>query len=656
MEAGNGQHNEPDSLRKLINNSKNDTTTYRILIEMSEYYTYKNWDSVLSINERLLKIDREHGSNISESKTLWKLAVVNLLYCNYEVSFKYLETARKIAEDPHINETSIFYNPYSDLTPHQYRFEYLARIYTSLSSLFGKTNNTEEQINYLKKAIQLKEEIDSPYRWWEYMLLGKVLLGQNKLDSALQLFQKSLELTKVIKTNESALPQLCIGDVYLKRGEKKQALANFNIATNYSIIHNKPDILGDSYLRLYEYFMMEGNADSTLHYVKFAKRAFESTSPSGSNIEKFALVNLYLYKAYDMNNMQDSANKYLILSASLKDSLNTLQINGLSAFLNSLYQNKLTLEKAEKIQVAYRNKIRTYTLLSISVIMLLVAAFFIRNNRTITKIKLKIERAYHQLENTQQELIQREKMASLGELTAGIAHEIQNPLNFVNNFSDVNKELLVELKQELEKGNVQEVKVIANDLIDNEEKIILHGRRADAIVKSMLQHSRASSGKKEPTDLNALADEYLRLAYHGMRAKDKSFNATLHTDFDTSLEKINIIPQDIGRVLLNLVNNAFYAVHEKKQSAPDGYEPAVSVSTKKTDGKIAITVRDNGNGIPDKIKDKIFQPFFTTKPTSKGTGLGLSLSYDIVKAHGGELKVETKEGEGSAFSMQLPLN
>jgi signal transduction histidine kinase len=222
-------------------------------------------------------------------------------------------------------------------------------------------------------------------------------------------------------------------------------------------------------------------------------------------------------------------------------------------------------------------------------------------------------------------------MASLGELTAGIAHEIQNPLNFVNNFSEVNTELIAEMKAEIVKGNLEEIKLIANDIYENEQKINHHGKRADAIVKGMLQHSRSSTGHNEPTDINALADEYLRLSYHGLRAKDKDFNATMQTDFDKSIGKINLIPQDIGRVLLNLYNNAFYAVAEKKKQQPDGYEPTISVSTKRINNKIAIKVKDNGNGIPQKVLDKIFQPFFTTKSTGQGTGLGLSLSYDIIK-------------------------
>jgi signal transduction histidine kinase len=273
----------------------------------------------------------------------------------------------------------------------------------------------------------------------------------------------------------------------------------------------------------------------------------------------------------------------------------------------------------------------------------------------LEKAKQSIEVTLTELKATQTQLIQSEKMASLGELTAGIAHEIQNPLNFVNNFSEVSKELLDEMKEELDKGNTADAKEIAEDVIQNLEKINHHGKRADAIVKGMLQHSRSSTGVKEPTDINALADEYLRLAFHGLRAKDKSFNANMKTDYDATLEKVNVIPQDIGRVILNLITNAFYAVTEKAKQQPNGYEPTISVSSKKLDDKIFISVKDNGGGIPQKVVDKIFQPFFTTKPTGQGTGLGLSLSYDIVKAHGGEIKVETKEGEGSEFIIQLPI-
>jgi len=267
----------------------------------------------------------------------------------------------------------------------------------------------------------------------------------------------------------------------------------------------------------------------------------------------------------------------------------------------------------------------------------------------------KLNQTVDSLKKTQSQLIQSEKMASLGELTAGIAHEIQNPLNFVNNFSEVNTELIEELEQEIEKGNLGEVKSIAKDIKENEQKINHHGKRADAIVKGMLQHSRASSGQKEMTDINELADEYLRLAYHGLRAKDKSFNAKFETDFDNSIGRINVIPQDMGRVLVNLINNAFYAVGEKKKMSKNGFEPTVKIITKKDNGRVEIKVKDNGGGISQKVMDKIFQPFFTTKPTGQGTGLGLSLAYDIItKGHDGELKVQTKEGEGTEFIIILP--
>jgi ligand-binding sensor domain-containing protein/signal transduction histidine kinase len=266
-----------------------------------------------------------------------------------------------------------------------------------------------------------------------------------------------------------------------------------------------------------------------------------------------------------------------------------------------------------------------------------------------------IEKAYTELKATQAQLIQSEKMASLGELTAGIAHEIQNPLNFVNNFSEVNVELINELQAELKGGNTEDAFLISKELKNNEEKISEHGKRADGIVKSMLQHTRKNTGERQLTDINALADEYLRLAYHGLRAKDKSFNATFTTNFDESIGKINVVPQDIGRVFLNLFNNAFYTVHEKMKKLSGDYEPSVSVSTKEVDGKIEIRVQDNGMGISKGLQDKIFQPFFTTKPTGEGTGLGLSLSYDIIKAHGGELKVESEEGQYTVFIVQLPL-
>ncbi|MDZ4793514.1 MAG: ATP-binding protein [Bacteroidota bacterium] len=320
------------------------------------------------------------------------------------------------------------------------------------------------------------------------------------------------------------------------------------------------------------------------------------------------------------------------------------------------------LESENRLSAQSRN----FTM-GIAALLLILAGSIYYRFQSKKKANQVLEKTLTDLKSTQTQLIQSEKMASLGELTAGIAHEIQNPLNFVNNFSEVSNELIDEMNVELDKGDINEAKSIAADVKQNLEKINNHGKRAADIVKGMLQHSRSSSGVKEPTDINALCDEYLRLSYHGLRAKDKSFNATMKTDFDNSIGNINIIPQDIGRVILNLLTNAFYVVDEKKKSphlrqtaeGEEPYEPLVTVSTKRLSSpsgngdRIEIKVSDNGNGIPQKVLDKIFQPFFTTKPTGQGTGLGLSLSYDIVKAHGGELKVETKEGEGTSFIITL---
>ena len=303
-------------------------------------------------------------------------------------------------------------------------------------------------------------------------------------------------------------------------------------------------------------------------------------------------------------------------------------------------------------------------------VLLLLAAIIIRSNRQrrlsnllLKEEKEKVEQTLHDLKAAQTQLVQREKMASLGELTAGVAHEIQNPLNFVNNFSDLNRELLSELQQDMTSGKYESVNELTEDIIKNEGKINEHGKRAESIVKGMLMHSRGGVGQKEKVNLNALADEYLRLAYHGFRSKAKDqlaaeslLNAKLITDFDQDLPEMVVVPQDIGRVLLNIYNNAFYALAEKAKNAPADFHPTIEVKTKKVNDAVQVSVRDNGDGIPEAIRHKIFQPFFTTKPTGRGTGLGLSLSYDIIsKGHNGKLEVTGHEGEGAEFIFTLPI-
>jgi two-component system, NtrC family, sensor kinase len=470
---------------------------------------------------------------------------------------------------------------------------------------------------------------------------------------------------------------LGLGRIYSSMNEPVKALEYYREAMKIGDYLN----VGIAQYLMADIFYSLDQPDSSLYYARLGFSNHKNSSQKTRLID----ASLILSKIYKASRKNDSALYYQEFAYQLRDSVfspqnfRKLQL----ASLNQQQQEQALLQKqkaAEQEREKLTNRIKTYALLVIMAFFFLIALIQFRNNRQkkaanllLQDQKNEVSRALTELKSTQVQLIQSEKMASLGELTAGIAHEIQNPLNFVNNFSEVNKDLLIDLKDEIKKGNLEEVAAIAEDVIRNEEKINHHGKRADAIVKGMLQHSQSSSGVKEPTDINALADEYLRLAYHGLRAKDKSFNAVLKTDFDSSIGKINIISQDIGRVLLNLYNNAFYAVNERSKEAVNGYEPEVTVSTRLVNSfenssirqslpigghsanSIIILVKDNGNGVPQKVIDKIFQPFFTTKPTGQGTGLGLSLSYDIVKVHGGELKVEAKEGEGSEFVISLPI-
>ena len=359
------------------------------------------------------------------------------------------------------------------------------------------------------------------------------------------------------------------------------------------------------------------------------------------------------------------------LYAAYRDSLQKKEFEKkeLQTRMQREFDQKQAQQQLEKEKEARRNSVRQILLFAVILAFIAISTtFFIAYKREqkgknlVNMQKREIEDTLSELKSTQAQLIQSEKMASLGELTAGIAHEIQNPLNFVNNFSEVNNELIEELHSERskvkgERNEIQQDEII-NDIKQNLEKISHHGKRADAIVKSMLQHSRTNRGQKEQTDINVLVEEYVRLAYHGFQARDNTFRAIVKTDLDPSLSKIMVVPPDIGRVLLNLLNNSFYAVNEKAKQRRNEYEPTVTITTRSIQPPVGgrgveIKVIDNGGGIPQNIVDKIFQPFFTTKPTGQGTGLGLSLAYDIIKAHGGEIKVESKEGEGSSFVIQL---
>jgi two-component system NtrC family sensor kinase len=571
---------------------------------------------------------------------------------NYPKSLQFLIKGQTIAGDKESEKNILMVSALSQSgNTRDARLIVLASIYHRFGILYGKTLNIKEALSNEYKSIEIANEIhDTITLYFSNMTLCSDFIALNKLDSALSYAQKSIEnsnSTGFKKFNGFALSLM--GNIYVKEG-------NYDLAKNYyreSIRINKEQenlyFLGNSYVSLANVFLMTNESDSSLYYAGKGLKVYKDIGSPEGELNAFTSLSS-IYKA--RKNI-DSAFLYQSWAMAAKDSLNNAE--KIRLFQDIGFDQQLKVQQLEKEKIETQNKTRIYGLLFGLAIILLIAIILYRNNQQKQKANQVLEATLTNLKSTQSQLIQSEKMASLGELTAGIAHEIQNPLNFVNNFSEVNTELIDELKTELATGNTQQAIEIAGDIKDNEQKINHHGKRADAIVKGMLQHSRTSTGVKEPTDINALADEYLRLAYHGLRAKDKSFNATMNTNFDETIGKINIIPQDIGRVVLNLLTNAFYVVDEKKKSGVDNYEPTVSISTKKMDNKVEIKVSDNGNGIPQKVLDKIFQPFFTTKPTGQGTGLGLSLSYDIVKAHGGELKVETKEGKGSTFIIQIPV-
>jgi two-component system NtrC family sensor kinase len=650
------QQTLPDSLRNALKNSPDGQIRYKIAKDIYNLFEEANRDSALYYAGQGVLIAQRNHYKAAESMALSNKAYQLTQLGRFAEAFKCLQEAFIIAEDPRTEKES-----YWDISLLGFkgsnRLLALSYAHHIFAILMLRTGNTEQQIIHFKEAGKIGKEIGYVPR----MILANMNLGQsyvsiNKYDSALLYEKVADELQSRSQFEKYAGHiKMTLGDIYLASGNLSLALQYYYTGLASAVKWNNVGVKSRLYLRLSRYHVDAGNKDSALYYSKQNLAAIQSMGAVAGGETNIGIGYEYMYLSYQLNHQFDSAFKYQGLALVTKDSLNNARIKNLTEFQNLTFSEQIRLRETEKEKIAFQNKIRIYFLLAGSGVLLLLAIIFYRNNRQKHKAKVKIEQAYDNLKATQQQLIQSEKMASLGELTAGIAHEIQNPLNFVNNFSEVNGELLKELKTEVEKGNLEEVKVIAKDIEFNSEKINHHGKRADAIVKGMLQHSRTSSGQKESTDINAITDEYLRLAYHGLRAKDKSFNADVKTDFDESIGNINIIPQDIGRVVLNLINNAFYAVDEKKKRIDNGYEPTVSISTKRSNGKVEIKVSDNGNGIPQKVLDKIFQPFFTTKPTGQGTGLGLSLSYDIVtKGHGGMIDVSTTENEGTEFIVSLP--
>ncbi len=646
---------QADSLQMELKKDTNDTLRMAAYRELALYYLDINSDSALFFVEKDLPLAKKLNLKLWEADAYDLMAIITTNQGNYARALKSYNAAFQIAENSDCEKNIWSISKFTDSkSPEFARLSMLATIQSDASSLYDATENRDKQLKAIQDCLKTAFRInDKTILSQAFRGLGGIYLRENQLDSALDSYKKSLAYSDQVGYNKYRGSSLnSIGDIYMKKKLPELALENYFIALQSSIEQNNYANIGRTYIAMANYYNSIDKNDSALYY---AKSGLATTQNTG-HVNYLIMAYNSLATIYKSQNKSDSAFIYLQYATAAKDSL--LSLEKIKQIQNIGFDEQLRLQELEKEKIESQTKIRTYTLLAGLGVFLAIGMILYRNNRQKQKANKVLEKTLTNLKSTQSQLIQSEKMASLGELTAGIAHEIQNPLNFVNNFSEVSTELVDEMNEEMGKGNMEDAKLIAQDLKQNLEKIYHHGKRAGDIVKGMLQHSRSSSGIKEPTDINALADEYLRLAYHGLRAKDKFFNATMKTDYDESIGNINIIPQDIGRVILNLITNAFYAA----PLPPEGgfldpeykHSPTVWVSTKKLGDKVLISVRDNGPGIPKKILDKIFQPFFTTKPTGQGTGLGLSLAYDIVKAHGGELKVETKEGEGSEFIISLP--
>ena len=636
-----------DSALQVLWKQKDPAIRIAMFYDITDYSDELSPDSLLYYHQLILAGAKKRNDKVLEASVLAELGYIISKNGNTAGGLKMIyESLEKAEATGNAQAIGIAYNNLGNCYPNN---PTLTKEYMTKSLEYGRKGN-----DFLFVAFDLGN-------------LSHMYSGDNMPDSALSYALAAYALA-VDKKLEEAQPAGILKLSELDPDPNK--LEYYRKAARMAFSIRNLGMKNDINSAIANYYLQNKRMDSAFYFA-VQYNNYAKTANSTAQLSALSLMGNY-YRALPN---ADSALSYLERFVALKDSLFGDKVMEQS---QSMAYNDMQRQKELEAQhAAFQNKLILYIVSAAALFLLVLTYIFWRTKRKEEQAKKivqyqknELEATVDKLKSTQSQLIQAEKMASLGELTAGIAHEIQNPLNFVNNFSEVNQEMIEELQTELKSGNTEEAIAIANDIKANEEKINHHGKRADAIVKGMLQHSRSSTGTKEPTDINVLADEYLRLAYHGLRAKDKSFNATLKTDFDNSIGKIDIIPQDMGRVILNLITNAFYAVDEKKKQMGNDYEPIVTVSTNRSislgEGRdeVLIKVADNGSGIPASIKDKIFQPFFTTKPTGQGTGLGLSLAYDIVKAHGGEIKAETQVGDpassgktsGTTFIIHLPQN
>ena len=588
-------------MRQVITATPDERLKTDALQWLSALFKYSRPDSAFYYGNLGLKLAREYGFDDIQPAIFINFAMTEHAIGNAAQAVQFALEAVKLAE-----ETDNLFNQ-------AYATSVLGMALITIGS-YEKAISSERQI--------LKYWNSAGLSFHAGVSLGKIALSHahlNQKDSAIFYIQQALDILPK-QSNPHYFSSDIFGNTYFQIGDMENALNFFRTSIKSPELY----LAFNGTLAIAEIYQSQNELDSALFY---GKRALEIAKHSGF-YSSIIRANSFLSHMYTLVDSEIGI-KYAHDALLYRDSLTAVERGmNIADFLDEdTQQRQREIEEAKK---DFQSRLRTNAFLGISFTLLLIATLLYRNNRQKQRSKRKIEIAYERLKATQAQLIQSEKMASLGELTTGIAHEIQNPLNFVNNFSEVSSELIDEAKMELEKGDVSEAKSLLTELIQNLEKINHHGQRASSIVKGMLDHSRTSVGEKILTDLNNLCDEYLRLAYHGMRAKDKSFNVEIKADLDPGLPGINVVPQDIGRVLINLINNGFYSVHEKAKGESNGYKPLVIVSTTKVGDKIEIKVTDNGRGIPEDIKNKIFQPFFTTKAPGSGTGLGLSLSYDIV--------------------------
>jgi two-component system NtrC family sensor kinase len=650
------QRKQIDSLNLVIRKAVTDTDKYNALHDLGLLYTQSYPDSGILFSQQAFLLAKKNNWAKNQARQLGNIASDYANMGDYATALQYYFKDLRIAERFNFQVSIIIANlnigdAYLRKEDYQKSLPYSQLAYKQLQD-YARNHQLEARYKTVKPIILVN--------------IGEAYLGLHKLDSAKYYMDAAYKRSRETNDRDVIGPiQRDLGEMEGLKGNSEGALQYYRQALVSEKAVDDAENLSIAYLSIARLYHKNKLQDSALYY---GQKALDAAA-AGNFKQDVLNAGKALYQYYDEAHDLPQAFKYFKLTTTIKDSLYSQ--DKVKQLLTLDFNEKQRQQELDAAKAEAQNRLRTYILSGGLGVLLLLALIFWLNgrqrqkaNKLLRRQKADIEAAMSQLKLTQNQLIQSEKMASLGELTAGIAHEIQNPLNFVNNFSEVNRELLLELKAESEKPKAErdaqvEVELI-NDLIDNEQKITHHGKRADFIVKGMLQHSRTSTGERQLTNINTLADEFFKLSYQGLRAKDKNFNSEMVTHFDPDMPKVNVVQQDIGRVFLNLFNNAFYAVNQKAKTSGPDYKPTVEITTfapPPAGGGWGVMVRDNGVGIPDAIKEKILQPFFTTKPTGEGTGLGLSLSYDIlVKGNNGTLDINSKEGEGSEFIVRLPMN